>query len=215
MSVCYNAKTMIITHHGKEFFKLQTGDMVLALNPISKDSKFKTNGFGANIALVSINHDDYNGADLVEYAGKVPFVIKGPGEYEISDIMFQGWATKGYDDKINSIYYFEFDGMKILYLGAMYQSEISIEARQAIGDVDVLFVPIGGKSVLGAEAAHKLAVTFGPKVIIPMDFGTDQEKDALKDFLKESGSEKVAPIDKLTIKYKDISSKEQEIIVIE
>ena len=206
---------MIITHHGKEFFKLQTGDMVLALNPISKDSKFKTNGFGANIALVSVNHEDYNGAELVDYAGKTPFVIKGPGEYEISDIMFQGFATKGYDDKINSIYYFEFDGMKILYLGAMYQPEISIEARQAIGDVDVLFVPIGGKSVLDAAAAHKLAVSFGPKVIIPMDFGSDQEKDALKDFLKESGSEKVAPVDKLTIKSKDIAGKEQEVIVIE
>jgi hypothetical protein len=48
-----------------------------------------------------------------------------------------------------------------------------------------------------------------------MDFGADQEKDALKNFLKESGSEKVASVDKLTIKYKDIASKEQEVIVIE
>jgi hypothetical protein len=61
---------MIITHHGKAFFKIQTGDMVLAFNPISKDSKFKTNGFGADIALISMNHPDYNGADLVEYANK-------------------------------------------------------------------------------------------------------------------------------------------------
>ncbi len=206
---------MIITHHGKEFFKLQTGDVVLALNPISKDSKFKTNGFGANIALVSVNMPDYNGAELVEYAGKVPFVVKGPGEYEISDIMIQGFATKGYSDHINSIYYFEFDGMKILYLGAMYLPEIPLEARQAIGDVDVLFVPIGGKTVLDAAAAHKLAVSFSPKLIIPMDFGSDQEKDALKDFLKESGSEKISPVDKLTIKSKDLAGKEGDVIVIE
>ncbi len=206
---------MIITHHGKEFFKLQTGDMVLALNPISKDSKFKTNGFGANIALVSVNMPDYNGAELVEYAGKVPFVVKGPGEYEISDIMIQGFATKGYEDHINSIYYFEFDGMKILYLGAMYLPEIPLEARQAIGDVDVLFVPIGGKTVLDAAAAHKLAVSFGPKLIIPMDFGSDQESGALKDFLKESGSEKVSPVDKLTIKLKDLAGKEGDVAVIE
>lgn len=206
---------MIITYHGKEFFKLQTGDMVLALNPISKDSKFKTNGFGANIALVSVNMPDYNGAELVEYAGKVPFVVKGPGEYEISDIMIQGWGTKGYSDHINSIYYFEFDGMKILYLGAMYLPEIPLEARQAIGDVDVLFVPIGGKTVLDAAAAHKLAVSFGSKLIIPMDFGSDQESGALKDFLKESGSEKVSPVDKLTIKLKDLAGKEGEVVVIE
>lgn len=206
---------MIITHHGKQFFKIQTGDMVLAFNPISKESKFKTNGFGADIALVSLNHEDYNGAELVEYANKTPFVITGPGEYEVSDIMIQGFPSKGVDDKINTLYYLEFDGIKILYLGAMYQPELALEVRQNIGDVDMLFVPIGGKTVIGPEAAHKLAVSFGPKVIIPMDYGTDQDKDALKDFLKESGNEKVTPIDKLTVKSKDLSGKEQDVIVIE
>ena len=206
---------MIITHQGKQFFKLQTGDTVIALNPISKDSKFKTNGFGANIAMVTMNQEDYNGADLVEYAGKVPFVVRGPGEYEVDGTMIQGFATKGFDDHINAIYYFEFDGMKILFLGAMYQPELTLETKQAIGDVDVLFVPIGGKTVLGAEAAQKLVVSFNPKLVVPMDYGTDQEKDALKDFLKESSSEKVAPVDKLTIKSKDLAGKEQEVVVIE
>ena len=206
---------MIITHHGKAFFKIQTGDMVLAFNPISKDSKFKTNGFGANIALVSMNHEDYNGADLVAYANKDPFVITGPGEYEVSDIMIQGFSSIGSDNKINTLYYLEFDGIKILYLGAMYQPDLAVEVRQNIGDVDMLFVPIGGKTVLDAAAAYKLAKSFGPKVIIPMDYGSDQDKDALKDFLKESGSEKVAPVDKLTVKSKDIAGKEQEVILIE
>ncbi len=206
---------MIITHHGKEFFKVQTGDMVLAFNPISKDSKFKTNGFGADIALVSMNHQDYNGADLVEYANKKPFVITGPGEYEVSEIMIQGFASKGIDNKVNTLYYLEFDGIKILYLGAMYQPELVVEVRQNIGDVDMLFVPIGGKTVLAPDAAHKLAVSFGPKVIIPMDYGSDQEKDALKDFLKESGSEKVSPVDKFTVKLKDLAGKEQEVVLIE
>ena len=206
---------MISTHHGKEFFKVQTGDMVLAFNPISKDSKFKTNGFGADIALVSMNHQDYNGADLVEYANKKPFVITGPGEYEVSEIMIQGFASKGIDNKVNTLYYLEFDGIKILYLGAMYQPELVVEVRQNIGDVDMLFVPIGGKTVLAPDAAHKLAVSFGPKVIIPMDYGSDQEKDALKDFLKESGSEKVSPVDKFTVKLKDLAGKEQEVVLIE
>ena len=56
---------MIITHHGKQFFKLQTGDRVIALNPIAKDSKFKTSGFGADIALISTNNSDFNGVDTV------------------------------------------------------------------------------------------------------------------------------------------------------
>lgn len=206
---------MIITHQGKQFFKVQTGDMVLAFNPISKDSKFKTNGFGADIGLISLNDPDYNGADVIQYANKDPFIIKGPGEYEVSDIMIQGFASKGVDNKINTIYYFEFDGIKILFLGAVYQPDLALEVRQNIGDVDILFVPIGGKTVLGPEAAHKIAVSFGPKVIIPMDYGSDQEKDALKDFLKAAGEDKVAPIDKYTVKLKDLAGKEQDVVIIE
>ena len=44
---------MIITHHGKQFFKLQTGDRVIALNPIAKDSKFKTSGFLPALKIAS------------------------------------------------------------------------------------------------------------------------------------------------------------------
>src|SRR5574343_92817 len=103
---------MIITHLDKQFFKLQTGDMVIALNPISKSSKFKVSGFGADIALISENYPDYNGADVVQYGDREPFVIKGPGEYEISDIMFRGYASKGTDGKhdiVNYVYYCESD----------------------------------------------------------------------------------------------------------
>ncbi len=209
---------MIITHHGKQFFKLQTGDMVLAMNPISKESQFKTSGFGANIAMISENHPDYNGGELVEYAGRKPFVINGPGEYEISDIMIQGFlsrGTNGKTDLMNTVYYFEFDGIKILYLGALYQPELSVEARQNIGDVDIVFVPIGGTTVLGAEAAYKVAKSFTPKVIIPMDYGNDQEKGALAYFLKQAGAGNITPVDKLTLKSKDIAGKELEIVIIE
>lgn len=207
---------MIITHHGKQFFKLQTGDMVLAMNPISKESKLKTSGFGANIAMISENHPDYNGSDLVEYAGKRPFVISGPGEYEISDIMIQGFLSKGTDgksDMVNTVYYFEFDGIKILNLGALYHPELAVEVRQGIGDVDIVFVPVGGRTVLSPDAAYKIAKSFAPKVIIPTDFGDDQEKGALADFLKEAGAAKTAPVDKLTVKPKDIAGKELEVVV--
>ena len=209
---------MIITHHGKQFFKLQTGDTVLALNPISKDSTLKTSGFGATIAFTSLNHPDYNGVETVAYAGKEPFIINGPGEYEVSDIMIQGFKSVGTDGKkeyINTVYYFEFDGIKILFLGALYQPELGLELRQAVGDVDLLFVPIGGKTVINAEAAHKLALSFAPKVIIPMDFGTDQEADALKTFIKESGDDKVERMEKWTLKSRDLTGKELDVVVIE
>lgn len=211
---------MIITYHQKSFIKLQTGDTVIALGPIAKTSKFKSSSFGADLAMVPMNTPEYAGTDAVTYNGNTPFVIDGPGEYEISGIMVRGYGAKGMDDKgtlnkINTIYTFEFDGMNIWYLGALADAEIPLTARQAIGDVDVLFVPIGGKSVLDPQVAHKLAVSFGPKVIIPMDYGNDQEKDALKLFLKSANADKVTPTDKLTIKSRDLAGKTLEVVVME
>lgn len=209
---------MIITHHGKQFFKLQTGDRVIALNPIAKESKFKTSGFGADVALITTNHPDYNGSETVTYGDRAPFIISGPGEYELSGIIFRGYGSKGTDGKkdlSNAIYYFEFDGIKICFLGALYEGNISTEAREAIDDVDILFVPIGGKTVINAEAAAKLARTFEAKMVIPMDYGNDQEPDALKKFLKETSTKETAPVEKLTLKLRDLSGKEGEVVVFE
>ncbi len=204
---------MIITHHGKQFFKLQTGDRVIALNPIAKDSKFKVSGFGADVALISENHPDYNGVDTVTYGDRVPFVVKGPGEYEVSGIMIRGYTSKGSDNLINTLYYFEFDGMKICFLGGLYESTIPTEAREAINEVDILFVPVGGKTTINAESAAKIARTFEAKMVIPMDYGDDQDKDALKNFLKEIGGVQGNSVEKLTVKAKDLSDKDISVTV--
>ncbi|MEK7556865.1 MAG: MBL fold metallo-hydrolase, partial [Patescibacteria group bacterium] len=73
---------MVITYHGLESFKVQFGDTVLAFNPVSKDSKLKTAKFGADIALISMHHEDMNGAEQVSFGEKKAFVVEGPGEYE-------------------------------------------------------------------------------------------------------------------------------------
>jgi L-ascorbate metabolism protein UlaG (beta-lactamase superfamily) len=211
---------MIITYHQKSFIKLQTGDTVIALGPIAKTSKFKSSSFGVDLAMVPMHTPEYSGIDAVTYNGQEPFIIDGPGEYEIGGIMVRGFSSGGMDEKgtlnrINTMYTFQFDGMNIWYLGALADGEIPLTARQAIGDVDVLFVPIGGKSVLDPQVAHKLAVSFGPKVIIPMDYGSDQESDALKQFLKSANADKVTPVDKLTIKSRDLAGKSAEVVVME
>jgi L-ascorbate metabolism protein UlaG (beta-lactamase superfamily) len=77
--------------------------------------------------------------------------------------------------------------------------------------IDLLFVPIAGDGVLSPADAYKLAVQFEPKLIIPI--GHDTSKDALKMFLKEAG-EDTKPVEKLTIKKKDIEGKEGEVVVL-
>lgn len=209
---------MIITHHGGECFKVQTGDTIIAFNPPSKDSKLKTSRFGADVALVSLNDKDFNGVENLSYGDKKPLVISGPGEYEAKEIFIKGFLTEttyGKEKKINTIYSVLFDGIKLCFLGPIGSSDaITSDTMGEIMNSDILFVPIGSGEVLSPALAVKLAVSLNPKVIIPMHYEGLGEKDMLDIFLKEEGGEKVAPIEKLTIKKKDIEEKEGEVMVL-
>ncbi|MBI4155767.1 MAG: MBL fold metallo-hydrolase [Candidatus Zambryskibacteria bacterium] len=215
---------MVITYHGVDFFKVQFGDTVLAVNPISKDSKVKGARFGSDITLISLNSPEHNGADVTSRGEKESFLINGPGEYEVSGIFIKGFLSKSnYGSKVsvNTIYTVSLEGMNICFLGALSDTALSAEAKEAIEETDILFVPIGGlpaqagTGVLDPGTAHKLAVQFEPKIIIPSHFGGIGDPSALKKFLKEAGEENVKPIDKLTIKKKDLDGKEGDIIVLD
>ncbi len=208
---------MIITFEGAEFVKITHGDLTVAINPISKESKLKSSSFGADLCLITINHPDMNGSETVTRGEKEPFVIKGPGEYEFREMLIEGFSsTSNYDGKerINTIYQLEIDKMNIAFLGALGDLDVSNDVKEEMSEIDILFVPIGGEGVLDAQDAYKLAVKREPKVIIPIHFGSVGEKDSLKKFLEEGGSEKVKAVDKLTIKSKDLIGKKGEIVVL-
>lgn len=208
---------MIITYLGVQAFKVQFGEIVLAFNPVSKDSKFKSARFGADVALITTNDEDMNGAENVAHGEKKPFVISGPGEYEIKDVFIKGFQSESeYKGKkrLNTIYTVTLEGMNLSFLGALSKTELSVEANEALGETDILFLPIGGEGVLDAATAYKFAVKLEPKLIIPMHYGEVGGKDALKTFLKEGGEEGTKPEDKLTLKKKDLEGKEGEIVVL-
>jgi len=209
---------MIITHQGAESIKIQFGDTVLAFNPISKESKIKSQSFGSDVVLISINHPDMNGVENAKRGDREPFVVKGPGEYETKEVFIKGFpVVSHYDgvDWINTIYSVMLEEMSIMFLGAIDTMEIPSEVAESVDSVDVLFVPIGGGGVLSASDAYKLAIKFEPKIIIPIHFeGVACDKDALKTFTREGGDEKYSPVDKLTIKRKDLVDKDGEVVVI-
>lgn len=209
---------MIITYHNIEFFKLQLGDTVIAINPISKDSKFKGSRFGADIVLVTANSSDFNGIEVVSSKSKEPLVVNSPGEYEVQGVFIKGFFSETqYKEKkrINTIYTLNFDGMNIGFLGALESKDLDDKTKLELVDMDILFVPIGGEGVLNASDARSLANKLGAKTVIPMHYGEVGEKDALKKFLKEGGSEDTKPLDKLTIKKKDIEDEVGNIIVLD
>lgn len=205
---------MIITYFGKQFFKIQQGEMVLAFNPVSKSSKTGVNAhFGSDIAFVTTNHPDYNGLEQLSHGERVPFAITGPGDYEIKEIFIKGVlsSAKITEKKyINTIYSFSVDKINIAFLGALSDEDLSKEAREVISSPDILFIPIGGKGLLDAKASAKLVASLEPKMVIPMDY----DEVSLKAFLKETGEEKAEVVDKLTLKQKDLENKEGEVVVM-
>lgn len=211
---------MIITYFGEQFFKMAQGDMVLAFNPVSKNAKSKVSAhFGSDIAFVTTNHPLFNGVEQLSHGERMPFIINSPGDYEVKEVFVKGVMSDGLiSDKkyINTIYSFTLDGIKVVFLGALSNADVSKEAQEVIDSPDILFVPIGGRetnkevNLLDAKSAAKFALLFEPKLIIPMSYNDS----TLKIFLKEMGEEKAEIVDKLTLKSKDLDGKEGEVIIL-
>lgn len=211
---------MVITHHGGQCFKVTFGDLTMVFDPISKSGTLPGVRFGADIALVSRNHPDMNGVAEVTYGDKVPFSVTGPGEYEYGGVTVQGFLTKseyglkkGDKEAVNTIYSVKLEGMTLVHLGALSDTALPADAKEAIDEIDVLFVPVGGDGVLDAAQAAKLTTMLEPRIIIPMHWSGMGSTKALDAYIKEEGgaSEKT---DKLTLKKKDALDKDGDIIVI-
>ncbi|MFZ2832123.1 MAG: MBL fold metallo-hydrolase [Minisyncoccia bacterium] len=206
---------MIVTYYGKQYFKIQLGERTIAYNPIGKDSKEKGSRFGADIVLSSLRHADFNGADQCAYGEREPFVISGPGEYEVGGIFIKGFGTETTYDKekkINTVFSVMFEGINLCFLGSLASVDaLSREVKEGLGEIDVLFAPVGGADTLSAADAYKLTLALEAKVVIPMDF--EHAKGNLDTFIKETGGN-VETMDKFTFKKKDLDGKEGAAVVL-
>lgn len=204
---------MVITHHGGQCFKVSFGDTTLAFDPISKKSKLSPVKFGSDVAFISLHHPDFDGAEQVALGNKQPFVIDGPGEYEVGDVTARGYGVSTMYDKkevFNTIYQVRLEEMNLVFLGALGNPEIDPKILSELGDIDILFVPIGGGDVLEVPQAAKLATKLEAKLVIPMHY----DAQSLQAFLKEESSGNVTPVDKLTLKRKDVADMTGEVAVL-
>ncbi|MAZ40802.1 hypothetical protein CL654_01655 [bacterium] len=210
---------MVITYLGKSLIKIQVGDLVVAVNPYEKDGTKKGPKFGADIVLAGNQTADYGATDNMTYGNKVPFVALGPGEYDIAGVYIKGVLTEPEGesikdkDHINTAYNVLIEGMHVCHLGAIQKGELDPKVKEALGEVDILFVPISGKDAVSAKDAHKLATALEPSIVIPVNHEGDKDKE-LKTFLKELGEESVKGEVKAVLKKKDVDGKEGEVMVL-
>lgn len=211
---------MIIQWHGQSCFKIQSGDLVLVIDPYSKELGLTPPRYRTDIVLVTHNHYDHSNLSSL---GGEPFLISGPGEYETKGVYIHGIpsfhdSVQGKERGVNTIYVVEIDGVCIAHLGDFGEGPLRDETLDSIGDVDILMIPVGGKYTIDGEDAGKVVKQIEPTIVIPMHYkipGIGVALDPVDQFLKEMGAQKTDPQEKLVIKKKDIIEDEKiEVVVL-
>jgi L-ascorbate metabolism protein UlaG (beta-lactamase superfamily) len=190
-------------------FQLRGKSVVLITDPFtsqqgsSQGDASQLGKLNASIVTISHNHPGHNNANGV---GGHPRIVRGPGEYEINDVLITGVASY-HDDKHgkeygrNTIYVIHIDELAICHLGDLGHT-LHEEQLEEVADVDILFVPIGGGHSLNATQAAEVISQIEPRIVIPMHYHSSATKDvspALTTFCREMGVEAINPQPKLTV----------------
>jgi len=215
---------MQIIWHGQSCFQIITSQgknnqVSIVIDPFSEEIGLKLPKLEADVLLVTHQHHDHNNAKAV---GGNPFLIQGPGEYEIKEVFVQGISSfhdssLGKEKGTNTVYTIEAEDLKLCHLGDLGQKELQPEQIEKIGEVDILMIPIGGVYTISAKEAVKIMSQIEPSIIIPMHYQLPKLKiklDGLDKFFKVMGIKKLDSLSKLSIKKKDISPEEAKIIVL-
>lgn len=215
---------MQIIWHGHSCFEIVTapaknGQVKIVVDPYSEEIGIKPPKLEADILLITHQHKNHNNKKGV---GGSPFAVEGRGEYEIKNIFIRGigsWhdSTQGKDKGENVIYTMETEELRLCHLGDLGQKELTEEQLEQIGDVDVLMIPVGGGYAISGKEAVKIMSQIEPKITVPMHYHLPKLKiklESIDQFLKSHGIKTIEPLNKLTIKKKDISTEEAKIIVL-
>ena len=203
---------------GHSSFKIRGKQAIVVTDPYDgKDMKVKfPKHVEANIVTVSHRHYDHNAIDLV---GGSPFVVTGPGEYEIKGVSIIGVDSfhdteNGKDRGHNTMYRIEMDGVKIIHLGDLGHMLTSAQI-DALDGVDILCIPVGGVYTIDATVASQLVSDLEPRIVIPMhDNRSNDELAPLDAFLKVMNKGEVIPVPKLVVS-RDKLPAEMQVVVLE
>lgn len=148
----------------------------------------------ADIVTVSHEAPGHNNVSVVK--GK-KHVLEGPGEFEIGEVFITGVQTndqkkRGAARLRNILFAFDYDGVTVAHLGDLRRIPTQTEI-EALGDVHVALVPVGGGGGLTAARAVEVISLLEPGIVIPMNYstpGTKLKLSPLTRFLQEMGTGK-------------------------
>lgn len=193
---------MRVEWYGQSAFRLSTPDTTVVIDPFQDMSAMAASrgmqfdypplkDIEAHVLLVTHEHFDHNGVEAVVGEPAVLRSTAGTLESPLGEVVA---IASEHDEQAgiargpNTIFVFTLDGLRVAHMGDFGQSDLRPEQLAAIGDVDLLFIPVGGGPTIGAEQAAAIVARLAPKWAVPMHYRTPRIgflEDA-EDFLARS-----------------------------
>lgn len=196
---------MQISWFGYGSFRLQNDGTSLITDPVETAFSFSINRQGADIVVAS-NPD----SDPASAISGSPFVIKGPGEYEVKSIFVHGIPAGG-----RVVYAITIDDIAIAFLGGARLKDIGAAQLEVLEGSDILIVPVGGGSVASAKDAVELINQIEPRIVIPSYYKISGSKglDSVDVFLKEYSAPR-EDVEKLKLHRRDLPQEDTRVVLL-
>ncbi|NJP06745.1 MAG: MBL fold metallo-hydrolase [Chloroflexaceae bacterium] len=212
-----------IHYLGHSCFRLKGRNGIVLCDPFDRSIGLELGRPTAHIVTISHQHADHNYIDGVRPVRDDIFPINGPGEYEIRGILITGVstfhdATKGSERGRNTVYVIHIEDVAFCHLGDLGH-ELTKRQLEEIGNVDVLFVPVGGGETIDPAGASAVMSQIEPRVVIPMHYALgqqslEQELAPLSKFLHEVGVKEHEPEEKLSFTPSSLPAEHEEMRVM-
>jgi L-ascorbate metabolism protein UlaG (beta-lactamase superfamily) len=185
---------------GQSAFRLATNDSTVVVDPLGDVAGLAARGglkleyppiegVRADLVLITHEHADHNGDDRIEGDPVVLRSTAGRLSSPIGEVLA---VASEHDDEAgtrrgpNTIFVFELDGIRVAHFGDFGQRALRDEQAEAIGAVDLVFVPVGGDVTLDAAQAAAVVERLHPRWIVPMHYRTHRVDflDTVEPFLE-------------------------------
>ena len=189
--------------------KFETKEAVVVTDPYAPSVGPRPLRAKADVVTVS-NPEHPEHGHIAALSGN-PFVVDHQGEFEVKGIYIEGIR-----DTPTTMFTFDVEGLRLAHLGDLRAVPPDSVLEKLTG-VDILFLPVGGRVTLEPETAMRVVNAVEPHVVVPIHFHQDGWKVSEKllpvsAFLREIGSSKVEPVDRISIKKRDLSEKTQVVV---
>jgi len=201
--------------------KINGNQVTVIADPYDKSIGLKIGRPKADIVTISHAHPGHSAVDVVSgIEFDQPLVFDRPGEYESKGVFMQGIGAYHDDSEgaklgKTTMYRFDVGGITILHLGDL-GTLLSDQQLEKIGDIDILLVPVGGKTTLDAKGAAEVVKQVDPRIVIPMHYKIDGlvgDYASVDAFKKEMGF-KGEVLPKYKIAKKDLPIDTTEVVLL-